>query len=93
MDVQPSHPVRASDFDRERILRELGDRVAEGRMSTDTFERRVDQVLRARSRAELDDVVHDLPSRSRLVNRLTGIISSLSAVTARIESADRKSVV
>lgn len=89
MDVQPSYPVRASDFERDRVLRELGERVAEGRMSNETFERRVDQVLRARSRAELADAVHDLPPGNRMVNRLTGIISSLSSVTARIEAAWR----
>lgn len=89
MDGQPSFPVRASDTQRDRVLRVLGDRVAEGRMSNDTFERRVDQVLRARSQAELADIVHDLPPPSRVVNRLTGLISSVSHATARIEAAWR----
>ncbi|MFD0690311.1 DUF1707 and FHA domain-containing protein [Actinomadura fibrosa] len=89
MDGRPSYPVRASDVERDRVLRVLGDRVAEGRMSHETFERRVDQVLRARSQAELADIVHDLPPTSRVVNRLTGIISSVSHVTARIEAAWR----
>jgi hypothetical protein len=89
MDGQPSFPVRASDTERDRALRVLSDRVAEGRMSHETFERRVDQVLRARSRAELADIVHDLPPGNRVLNRLTGIVSSLSQVTARIEAAWR----
>lgn len=89
MDGQTSHPVRASDTERDRVLQALSDRVAEGRMSHDTFERRVDQVLQARSQAELADIVHDLPSRHRLVNRLTGLISSVSSATARIEAAWR----
>ncbi len=76
-------------MERDRVLRVLSDRVAEGRMSQETFERRVEQVLRARSQAELADVVHDLPSTNRVVNRLTGLISSVSHVTARIESAWR----
>ncbi|REF00930.1 DUF1707 and FHA domain-containing protein [Thermomonospora umbrina] len=87
--VRPSYPVRASDSERDRVLQALGDRVAEGRMSHDTFERRVDQVLAARSRAELDDIVHDLPSRHGVVNRLTGLVASVSSVTARIEAAWR----
>lgn len=58
-------------------------------MSHDTFERRVDQVLRARSQAELADVVHDLPPGNRVVDRLTGVVASLSSVTARIEAAWR----
>ncbi|WP_141575145.1 DUF1707 and FHA domain-containing protein [Actinomadura sp. WMMA1423] len=89
MDGQPSFPVRASDTERDRALRVLSERVAEGRMSDETFERRVDQVLRARSRAELADIVHDLPTSNRVVNRLTGLVSSVSQATARIEAAWR----
>ncbi|MFB4310147.1 FHA domain-containing protein [Actinomadura sp. GTD37] len=89
MDGQPSFPVRASDTQRDRALRVLSDRVAEGRMSNDTFERRVDQVLRARNQAELAGIVHDLPPPSRVVDRLTGIVASVSQVTARIEAAWR----
>lgn len=82
-------PVRASDTERDRALKALGERVAEGRMSHETFERRVDQVLRARSRAELSDIVQDLPPGNRLVDRLTGMVASVSAMTARVESAWR----
>ncbi|WP_026411137.1 DUF1707 and FHA domain-containing protein [Actinomadura oligospora] len=89
MDGQPSFPVRASDTDRDQVLRALGDRLAEGRMSQDTFERRVEQVLQARSRAELDDAVRDLPPTSRVVGRITGLVSTVSQVTARIEAAWR----
>lgn len=89
MDGPSSYPVRASDSERDRVLRLLADRVAEGRMSHDTFERRVDQVLQARSRAELDEAVHDLPSRHRVVDRLTGLVSAVSATTRRIEAAWR----
>ena len=89
MDGQPSFPVRASDMERDRALRVLSDRVAEGRISSDTFERRVDQVLRAQSRAELADIVHDLPPGNRVLNRLTGIVSSVSEATARVEAAWR----
>jgi FHA domain-containing protein/uncharacterized protein DUF1707 len=89
MDGPASYPVRASDLERDRVLRLLGDRVAEGRMSHDTFERRVDQVLRARSQAELADIVHDLPPAHPVVNRLTGLVTSLSAATKRIEAAWR----
>jgi hypothetical protein len=81
--------VRASDSERDRVLRALRDRVAEGRMSNDTFERRVDQVLCARSRAELNDIVHDLPPRGRIVSALAGMVASVSAATAHIGSAWR----
>ncbi|XVQ07656.1 DUF1707 domain-containing protein [Spirillospora sp. CA-255316] len=89
MDGQPSYPVRASDSERDRVLQVLSERVAEGRMSHETFERRVDQVLRAQSQAELADIVHDLPPTNRVVGRLTGLISSVSHATARLEAAWR----
>jgi FHA domain/Domain of unknown function (DUF1707) len=82
-------PVRASDEDRDRVLRELRERAAEGRLSHETFERRVDSALRARSHAELTALISDLPPASRLVRGLTGVITSLSAATARIEAAWR----
>lgn len=89
MNGQPSHPMRASDVERDRVLQVLSERVAEGRMSTDTFERRVDQALRARSQAELAGLVHDLPPSGGVVSRLTGMVASLSSMTARIEAAWR----
>jgi hypothetical protein len=82
-------PVRASDEDRDRVLRELRERVAEGRLSHETFERRVDSALRARSHAELTALVRDLPPASRLMRGITGAVASLSSVTARIEAAWR----
>jgi hypothetical protein len=82
-------PVRASDVDRDRVLRVLRERAVEGRLSHETFERRVDSALRAHSHAELSALVNDLPPASRLVRGLTGAITSLSSVTARIEAAWR----
>jgi len=89
MDGQASYPVRASDVERDQALEVLRDRVAEGRISSDTFERRVDLVLRARNQTELADLIHDLPPRSRFTGRLTGMVSAVSSMTARIESAWR----
>jgi hypothetical protein len=82
-------PVRASDEDRDRVLRVLRDHSADGRLSRETFEGRVDRALRARNQAELSALVRDLPPAGRFVRRLTGVVSSLSAVTARIEAAWR----
>lgn len=82
-------PVRASDEDRDRVLRMLRDHNAVGRLSRDTFEGRVDRALRARSHAELSALVRDLPPEGRLVRGLTGLVGSLSAVTARIGAAWR----
>ncbi|MFC0041129.1 DUF1707 and FHA domain-containing protein [Actinomadura rayongensis] len=82
-------PARASDAERDRVLRVLADHHAEGRLSQDTFEQRVDRALRARSDAELAGIVEDLPPTSRVTRRLTGLIAGLSVVTARLEEAWR----
>lgn len=52
---------RASDADREDVIRILRKGSADGRLSTDTFLRRVDRALRARGVGELAGLHHDLP--------------------------------
>jgi len=58
--------VRVSDADRDRVLAELRNGYAEGRLTHDTFDYRVDEVLRARVSSELRRLVADLPKRRRL---------------------------
>jgi FHA domain-containing protein/uncharacterized protein DUF1707 len=54
--------MRASDQDREAALALLRARCAEGYLSVDTFERRVEQTFDARSVSELRGVVADVTS-------------------------------
>jgi FHA domain-containing protein/uncharacterized protein DUF1707 len=75
-------PGRASDADRERFVHMLQARSIEGRLSTDTFARRLEHVLGARSLAELDALVVDVrpPGRARhVLMRAVAWFSSLSA--------------
>jgi hypothetical protein len=58
--------VRASDREREATLRVLGDGRAEGRLSTSTFEERVERALTARTTGELRQLTVD-------VERLTAV--------------------
>jgi Inner membrane component of T3SS, cytoplasmic domain/Domain of unknown function (DUF1707) len=58
------HGVRASDLERDRALDVLRERFAEGRMSADTFEHRIELVLQARVRSDLTAVLADLPGRA-----------------------------
>jgi Domain of unknown function (DUF1707)/FHA domain len=58
--------VRVSDAEREEALSELRDGFADGRLTQDSFVRRVDAVLRARARADLTGLVADLPRSWRL---------------------------
>src|SRR5262249_41628115 len=52
---------RASDDDREDAIRMLRDGSAAGRLSNETFLRRVDRALRARRVDELARLLSDLP--------------------------------
>jgi hypothetical protein len=54
--------MRASHADRERTVDVLKSAFAEGRLGTDEYNDRVDQVYRAQTYGELAGVVHDLPS-------------------------------
>ncbi|RKN04101.1 DUF1707 and FHA domain-containing protein [Streptomyces radicis] len=56
-------PPRISDADRERALDVLREGMVEGRVSQDTFERRIAQVMTARLPDELYAAVRDLPHR------------------------------
>lgn len=61
---QPPRPVgiRASDADRDRIADILGDAVAQGRLDAGEHSDRIDAVYRAKTLAELEPLVRDLPT-------------------------------
>lgn len=58
-----SPPFRASDADRERVVRVLRDSAVDGRLMHDSFVRRVHLALRAQDQQLLDALVADLPGR------------------------------
>src|SRR5437773_2251571 len=53
--------IRASDAERDQTITTLRDHCAEGRLTLEEFAERLDVVLQARTRAELDVVTRDLP--------------------------------
>lgn len=57
--------MRASDAERDSVVRVLRDAAVEGRLSHDSFVRRVDLTLRARDQSSLSVLVADLPSARR----------------------------
>ncbi len=63
---RPADRVRASDADREAVISQLSERYAEGRLTHDTLDQRLEAALKARYRHDLRDVLADLPSRRRL---------------------------
>lgn len=54
--------MRAADADRERVLEVVRQAHAEGRLSTPEFYERLEAVYQAKTYAELDQLVADLPA-------------------------------
>jgi len=53
--------TRASDVDRDRVVEFLNVAYSEGRLSRDEYDDRLDSALSARTYADLDQIVTDLP--------------------------------
>jgi hypothetical protein len=74
--------ARPSDAERDRALAILRDGAGSGRLSHDTFIRRMNFVLRAQSRRELANATHDLPGDEphvvQVLNRLLARIPRLT---------------
>jgi hypothetical protein len=83
--------MRASDAERERAIRALRDRSVEGRLSLDTFIRRLDHAFHARSRGELDALLEDLPPQGRVTRHLSHAVTSLSTLATQLQAAWRGS--
>ncbi len=64
-----TYPARLSDEERDKALRVLRDGVAMGRLSHDTFVRRMELALAARRSDELAALVADLPRENRVLPR------------------------
>ncbi|ANW20029.1 DUF1707 SHOCT-like domain-containing protein [Streptomyces clavuligerus] len=56
--------MRASDSERERVAERLRDAVAEGRLTMEEFEERLEAAFLARTHGELEPLVRDLPAPS-----------------------------
>jgi Domain of unknown function (DUF1707) len=54
--------IRASDADRDRIVTALRENLAEGRLTTEEFDERLDKALAAKTMGELEGLMADLPS-------------------------------
>jgi hypothetical protein len=80
-------PVRVSDAERERALRELREAAVQGRLSSDSFVRRLDDALRSRNRDDLADLLRDLPGHSRLEDALMRRVRATSLWLLRVRHA------
>jgi hypothetical protein len=80
--------MRACDADRDRVVDFLSLAYSEGRLSKDEYDGRLEQALSARTHADLDQIVADLPVPPRTavtpVTRINGLaIASLACGLAQ----------
>jgi hypothetical protein len=83
---------RASDEDRDEVIRLLRDGSVQGRISQETFLERVDQALHARSADELARLHSDLPPparRSTLRARVAGLRTAVTGWHTAVTGAVR----
>jgi hypothetical protein len=90
-----SPDLRASDADRDRVITELREHIAAGRLTLEEFSERVDRVVAARTLSELEEVRGDLPSAlpvaraPRRPKRFTGLAFGRTQRTGRWRLARR----
>lgn len=82
-----TYPARLSDAQRDRVLGVLRDGAAQGRLSHDTFLRRMELALAARRSEELYALTADLESGGRLSRGLFRVVGGVSAFPARLRRA------
>jgi pSer/pThr/pTyr-binding forkhead associated (FHA) protein len=68
--------MRASDREREATIRHLHDGCVDGRLSTDTFEARIERALTAKSGGELRELTADVSRVTRVRAWLAGALRS-----------------
>jgi len=71
--------LRAADADRDRVAGILGEAYTEGRLSKDEYDARLGAALSARTYADLDQVVTDLPAQPAMSGPVTGPVNAVPA--------------
>lgn len=61
-DGEPAESIRASDAERDAAVERLSAATGEGRLTLEEFSQRMERAATARTRAELDHLVADLPA-------------------------------
>ncbi|WP_328354402.1 FHA domain-containing protein [Streptomyces sp. NBC_00457] len=82
-----TYPARLSDAERDRALKVLRDGVEMGRLSHDTFIRRMELALTARRSEDLALLTADLPTESRMSRLVFGTVEAVSGFTVRLRRA------
>ncbi|MFE9456647.1 FHA domain-containing protein [Streptomyces californicus] len=83
----PMSPARLSDAQRDRVLGVLREGAAQGKLSHDTFMRRMELALAARRPEELAALTTDLESGGRWSQGLVRAVGGISAFPGRLRRA------
>lgn len=84
-----AQPPRVSDAERERALEVLRESAVQGRVSQNTFARRMELILLARRPDELRAVLHDLGPERRPPGLVLRSVSRVSSFSLRLRRAWR----
>lgn len=82
--ASPADPLPPTNEERERVLAVLRENATAGRLTNDTFARRIDLALAAQSHAELQSLTEDLPGNDRwswMAIRVTNALGVRSKVS------------
>ncbi|MET7716478.1 DUF1707 and FHA domain-containing protein [Streptomyces sp. NPDC005407] len=82
-----TYPARLSDAERDRVLGVLREGAAQGKLSHDTFMRRMELALVARRPDELQALTADLATEGRWSRRLYAAVGRVSAFSVRLRRA------
>ena len=75
-DDQPAGGIRASDAERDATVERLSRAAGDGRLTLEEFSRRMEQATAAKTRAELDRLVTDLPAEPAVAGALAAPASA-----------------
>ena len=81
--------MRASDLEREAAARRLCQGVSAGRISVDTYARRLDGVYEAKNQQQLHELLRDLRPRPFIARFLSRAVALLSELLCLVEAAWR----
>jgi hypothetical protein len=86
--IQQDRSLRVSDRERDEVTTQLRDHAAEGRLSPEELDERVERALAARTGTDLDAVLADLPRRQTVPERGDGVrgLSGLVAIAVLLVS-------
>ncbi|WP_369215634.1 FHA domain-containing protein [Streptomyces flavofungini] len=82
-----TYPARVTDVERDRALDALKEGAAAGRLSHDTFVRRMELVLAARRPDELAALTADLRAEKPWTRRVLGGVRAVSGFTIKLRRA------